>query len=173
MDEALALSPEDRGILIAKEYDPFIYESARDQILDGWKEKFEVLQKGLASLGLKPDNKYEVRLTRYGTGGSYHYASSPKMVMVNLEAKKRHAPAEIICHEIVHLCIESWIQKYKYGEELHWRKEHIVDLIMREIFPDELMQNIDSKLGAQIDEIFENNKTDMEEVIKQVGSINI
>ena len=172
LDEALVRSPKEMELLIIKEYDPSIYELARNQILLGWKAKFEVLQKGLGSLGLKPDDKYEVRLTRYGTGGSYRYNSSPKKVIVNLEGKKRHLPAEIICHEIIHLCIQGWINKYKYEDlDLHWSKEHIVDLIMKEIFNDGFKQAVDSKLAAQIDAIFEKNKTNIEEVVKQVGAL--
>jgi len=61
-------------------------------------------------------------LTKYGVGGSY---SLPNKIIYNFGMKS--SSVNTILHEIVHLVIEPYIQKYEIQQN---EKERIVDLIL-------------------------------------------
>ncbi len=67
-----------------------------------------------------PDT-FLINLTNYGVGGSYN---SPNIVIFNINNQKG---LKTLIHEIIHILIEPFIQKY---EIQHWEKERIVDLIL-------------------------------------------
>ena len=79
---------------------------------------FEVFLKD--TFGEVPES-FRVRLTRYGTGGSYN---PPNMITCNIDTSRGYLT---IAHEIVHIMIEPYVQKYAIG---HWEKERTVDLIL-------------------------------------------
>ncbi|MCX6712773.1 MAG: hypothetical protein NTY66_01040 [Candidatus Vogelbacteria bacterium] len=166
LDEATTRDLSEVLAMIPEEFDETTFDQEREKIELVWRKKSGILEKGLASLNLVPDDKYKIILTRYGVVGSYEVKASPKEIILNIQSGKRHLSEETICHEIIHLCIEEWVLKYKIS---HQAKEHIVDLIMKEIFSEEQLQNIDPNLARKIDQIFETNKTNIEEVVKQVG----
>ena len=63
----------------------------------------------------------KVYLTNYGMGGSY---DTPNKIIINV----KHSPSiKVIYHEMMHLCIDDDIEKYKIEQ---WEKEKIVDLIL-------------------------------------------
>ncbi len=168
LEEMGDLSEEEVKKIIADEFDGEEYKSIISKIEEDW-EKFEPqLRIGLANLGIDIDTRYQIMLTRYGTGGSYNNNWNPKGVTVNIAEKQEVSVIAIICHEIVHLCIQDLIEKYNVS---HWSKEHIVDLIIKSIFADERMQKIDPILASQIDEIFGRDKTNIEDIIKKVGNL--
>ena len=71
--------------------------------------------------GKKIRKNYKLILTKYGVGGSY---APPNKIIIKINAGN---PINIILHEIVHLAIEPYIQKYKIKQN---EKERIVDLIL-------------------------------------------
>jgi hypothetical protein len=78
-------------------------------------EKFKKLY------GKKIRKNFKLILTKYGVGGSY---SLPNKIILNINMKSL---VNTILHEITHLVIESYIQKYKIPQN---QKERIVDLIL-------------------------------------------
>ncbi len=80
---------------------------------------FEKLQK---VCGKKIKRKFKLILTKYGVGGSYF---TPNKIIYNLEMK--FSLVNTIFHEIAHLVIEQYIQKYQIQQN---KKERIVDLIL-------------------------------------------
>ena len=120
------------------------------------------LEKYFLETNAKPENVYEIKLTKYGVGGSYNL---PNTIIVNFQGKFGIGVSKTIIHEIVHLSIQELIEKYKVG---HWEKERVVDLILLKIVPEiAKMQNIsiDTKL---VDEAFERYYPNLEEVIKNL-----
>ena len=107
---------------IIKEFDKKKYKEVANQIaLD-----FSTINKQLSKKLKESFNKdipitFFVYLTNYGVGGSYNL---PNIVIFNINNKKGY---KTIVHEIIHLLIETWIQKYKIQ---HWEKERIVDLVL-------------------------------------------
>ena len=69
----------------------------------------------------KNKKDYKLILTKYGMGGSY---SLPNQIILNINSKSK---INTILHEITHLTIEAYIQKYKIQQN---QKERIVDLIL-------------------------------------------
>ena len=166
LDEATSRELNEILAMIPKEFDKKLFDQEKGVIEDAWGDKESLLVKGLKSFNLVPDNEYKLILTQYGVVGSYEVNASPKEIILNIQPGKRHLSEETVCHEIVHLCIEEWVLRYKIS---HQAKEHLVDLIMKDIFPEEQLQNIDQTLAAKIDKIFEANKTNIEEVVRHVG----
>ena len=67
----------------------------------------------------------DVKLTQYGTGGSYQ---PPKTIIINITNKNC---LKVALHEIVHLLAESTVQKQKLS---HQEKEKLVESILTEIY---------------------------------------
>lgn len=80
---------------------------------------FEKLQK---ICGKRIRRNFNLILTKYGVGGSYF---PPNKIIYNIAMK--NTPINSILHEIVHLTIEKYIQKYNIQQN---EKERIVDLIL-------------------------------------------
>lgn len=148
-----------------------IYKKVEQEILDNWQKVSEKIEKVYKETNLNFPNELEIQLTCYGMGGSYRL---PKKVI--LLATKFH-PLATIVHELIHLIIENWIQKYKINQA---QKERIVDLFMSryfgDLFPDRLIpkwsQQVYQKIAYQeIDEIFEKFEPNVETVIEKVSKI--
>lgn len=124
------------------------------------------LEKYFKETSLKRKDLYIIQLTKYGVGGSYNL---PNKVIINIQIRKGKGLIKTIIHEIVHLTIERWIEKYEVD---HWKKERIVDLILERIVP-EINQiqkvSIDTE---KIDKIFEENYPNIEEIIKSLNNKN-
>jgi len=116
-------SSEEIEMQIAKEYDVKAYEEmvvkTNDSFKDIGQEFFCALKK---VFGEKVSENYIVRLTGYGTGGSY---KTPNTITINI--RRTDGPIKTVVHEIIHLQIEDKIKSY--GVE-HWEKERIVDMIL-------------------------------------------
>jgi hypothetical protein len=80
--------------------------------------------------------EYVVRLTLYGTGGSYNPRTGTITMLTGKDGafKRGENALETILHEAVHIGIEERIVT-RYGLS-HWTKERIVDLCMDRFFHD-------------------------------------
>jgi len=72
--------------------------------------------------GQKIKEKFIVHIGRYGVGGGYNLQNH---VYINIALS--YDPIKIIQHEILHLTIEPFVQKYKIK---HQKKEKIVNCLM-------------------------------------------
>ncbi|MFA5413412.1 MAG: hypothetical protein WC348_02635 [Patescibacteria group bacterium] len=110
---------------LRKEYKERDYKKAADAA----KKNFSKIEKDFYGrlgkiCGKKIRKSYQLILTKYGVGGSY---VPPDKIILNINAV---SPLNTLLHEIVHLAIESYIQKYKINQN---EKERIVDSIMADI----------------------------------------
>jgi hypothetical protein len=121
------------------------------------------------SLGImKLYDKYCVKLTLYGSGGSYHPESGEIILMAfrNGTFKNNRAPQETILHEMTHLGLEEKVIQ-KCGLN-HVEKERLVDLFcaahFKDILPDYKMQNMGFN---KLDKYFR-SKADWKNLYKQI-----
>lgn len=99
--------------------------------------------------GFKTFKTYTVKLTLFGSGGSYNPADSSIVMLTTREGsfKQYENPANTLIHEIVHLGIEeSIIQKF---EVEHALKERIVDFFVlfnfNNVLPEYRIQDMGDK----------------------------
>jgi hypothetical protein len=122
------------------EYDEKYYQEGLN-VLYPLKEQLEQLVGKILGLDknwpFKAFPSYQIILTRYGPGGSYHYDKGTIVMLTTREGRfKRADPVQTIVHEIVHIGIEeSIVQKYKL---IHWEKERLVDLLVSTVYKDEI-----------------------------------
>jgi len=118
----------------------------------------------LKEMGFNPEPSYKIILSKYGGGGSYDL---PNEIIINFKNRGEKF-IQTVVHEMVHLLIEPWIQKYKIS---HWTKERVTDLISlkmgRELgCAQRLPKSVDIE---RIDKIFEEFFPNIEEVIKNIS----
>ena len=100
-------------------------------------EKIDSLRKGW-DWNFTYFETYKVRLTLYGTGGSYDPDEGIITLYTDADGHfiKYENPANTIIHEIIHMGMEySMIRKYKLP---HGLKERLVDTFIAILFEDEL-----------------------------------
>jgi len=116
---------------VEKDYldNKIIYQKESSDLLLRWQEHGKKLEEKLISVSLSPQTEYELMLTSYGVGGSYHVSNK---IIVNIKRSYQFGLLKTVIHEIIHLSIEKYIQEYKIE---HWVKERVVDLLMNEFFP--------------------------------------
>jgi len=107
---------------LKNEYNEKDYKDAKNEIL----KKISIIEKDFISkleniCGKKAKKEYKLILTKYGVGGSY---CLPNQIILNINSKSK---INTILHEITHLTIEVYIQKYKVEQN---QKERIIDLIL-------------------------------------------
>jgi len=111
-------------------------------------EKLAILAK---NWGFSLKSKYDIMLTLYGPGGSYHWEGDVGGVITKarFQGKPRsiYSFTKTIIHEIVHIGIERDIVR-KYNLK-HWEKERLVDLIcslyLKDLLPNYKNQKIEDK----------------------------
>jgi hypothetical protein len=93
-----------------------------------------VLERWHAAWGFRTVDRYEVRLTLIGPGGSYDPSKGTITLFTTTDGgfKGGGGPPTIV-HEIVHIGIESIVSQYGLS---HWEKERLVDLICAAHFAD-------------------------------------
>lgn len=107
---------------LKNEYDEKIYQKTATEIIKKFSIKEKKFYSNLQTIfGKKIRSNYSVILTQYGVSGSY---SLPNKIILNINSKSK---IHTIFHEIVHLIIEPYIQKYTIEQN---QKERIVDLIL-------------------------------------------
>lgn len=148
-----------------------IYRKVEQEILDNWQKVSEKIENVSIETNLNFPSELEIQLTCYGMGGSYWLPN--KIILI----ATRNYPLATIVHELIHLRMEDWIQKYKVGQA---QKERIVDLFMSKYFGDLFQDRLIPKWSQQIyqkiaydeiDEIFDKIEPDMETVIENVSKI--
>ncbi|MBU4246187.1 hypothetical protein KKG48_00090 [Patescibacteria group bacterium] len=147
---------------VEEEYNEQDYIKTKNIINEQWFKFAPKLEKYFKETSLKQEDVYIIQLTKYGVGGSYNL---PNKVILNFQNKLELALFKIPVHEIVHLSIQSFVEKYNVD---HWVKERIVDLILEKITPElNIMQklSIDTK---PIDESFEKHYPNIEDIIKNI-----
>ena len=88
----------------------------------------------------------------------------PNKIILNFNKKTPDSLIRIIVHEIIHLSIQSLIEKFKID---HWTKERIVDLIILKVMPElAKMQNL-SQNTKRIDKLFNSFFPDVEKIIRE------
>ena len=142
------------------------YEAKSQAVMRDWTErKGDFLQK-LATLGLPLQSKYELLLTKYGVGGSYH---RPNRVDANMHDPYTQDVLTTLFHEIIHLTIEDVIEE---GHVDHWTKERLVDLIFGRFFPDKKELQQDPHHAKRIGELFDQFFPDIKQCIIEVAKLS-
>jgi len=163
-------SAEEIGKFINNEYVEENYLEVINFLQAEWGRVVSEFRIKLKNCSLLLQDKYNVILTRYGTGGSYH---PPDTVQLNIRFLNRPKIEvfKTLIHEVIHLAIHDSIIKYQVTQ---WQKERIVDLTLATFFPDmKRMQRVPDGFDvSMIDEIFKLNYPNLEEIIKKVGGLN-
>ena len=96
----------------------------KNKLEEHWQKEYAYFFEKLQDLfSLKITKPFKIYISNYGSGGSYDL---PDNVAINKNLKYDHI--SIIKHEIVHLILEPFIQKYKIP---HNNKEELVDNILK------------------------------------------
>ena len=159
-------------IFIQSEYDEGFYKAGMSAL----ENKRDVVENAVKVFS-KWNNKWEffildsynIRLTRYGSGGSYNASTGDIVILTTREGcfKRGSNPAHTIIHEAVHIGLEkNFIKKYGLTHE---QKERLVDLVVVQHFdtfiPEYKLQNIGD---TTIDKFL--NLKDMVSLDKQLKS---
>ncbi len=128
------------------------------------------LRKSKRNWAFKEFDQYEVKLTLYGSGGSYNPETGSIIIYTTKEGefKQYENPANTIIHEIIHIGTEeSIMNKYQLPHPL---KERIIDKIVllhfKKYLPSYRLQGFGD---ARIDKYLKNKKSikKLEEVVAQ------
>jgi hypothetical protein len=69
-------------------------------------------------------------------------------------------------HEIIHLCIEPLIKKFRIP---HWQKERVVDLLFRSFFPDKAFLQVLPEEAHVVDSVFDAGFADIEDLMVKLS----
>lgn len=138
------------------------YLAQKTFLLENWPKLMNEIAIELSKTDLKFLEIYNVNLTKYGVGGSYHY---PDIIVSNIKNSYNIGLLRTILHETIHLGIHPWIEKHKID---HWQKERIVDLLMSRISPRlSKFQQVPIQT-ENIDKIFNDNYPNVEKLIEAI-----
>lgn len=159
-------SSEDVTNAISFEYLETDYEEFAQWMKEQWSELISRIKKLNEIPSFHLQDKYNIVLTKYGTGGSYYPETSE--VIVNIKTKGKERVMETIIHEVIHMGIDHLIESHNVK---HWYKERLVDLIMGRCFPGlDNMQQIEEDTNL-VDEAFKRHFPDIEVITSEVGNI--
>ena len=105
----------------------------------------------------------EIKLTRYGIGGSYNI---PNTVIINTSKLFNIGLVRVVLHEIIHLHIQNLIDKYEIGQ---WEKEIIVDGIFEKFSVDIFKRQNYPIEASKIQKIFKENHPKIELIVHNVS----
>lgn len=150
--------------VVKNEYNEEKYKEMAESIAEEISKNLKNIPESFEQQGLKLEDEYNVILTLYGVGGSY---SPPNNIVVNFRKKDKDSLIKTILHEVIHISIEEWIQKYGVS---HWEKEKLVDLLFINIFPDldYKEQNLPEDL-SHVEKTFRLYKPDIKKVCQRLG----
>ncbi|MDP3244460.1 MAG: hypothetical protein Q8M83_02235 [bacterium] len=124
-----------------------LYQCHIDKIKKDWhKAEAKFFKRAKRIVKINPQKKYFTRCTFYGVGGNYKPPTAIILNIVSLFVSYR-----TVAHEILHLLIEPFIEKYKIP---HWYKERLVDLYLNKILDSQRWQNIDKTITKATDKVF-------------------
>lgn len=157
-------SEEEICIQIENQFTEEIYEKFSSELQTEWKRFSVQFEKVKDKSCITFNDTYAVFLTRYGTGGSFNPSLS--QVTLKIEDRTMKSALGTLVHEMVHIAIHDYIQKY---EVTHWRKERLVDLLVEHYFPGlRPIQTISEDVSA-VDIAFKGYFPDIETTIKTIG----
>lgn len=123
--------------LTQEEYDPTFYLAGIERVqasiptIQDAIKKFRQFQQ---AWGSELENSYHIRLTRYGTGGSYDIKTREVIMRTTQHGDFQRAnPAATPLHEITHLCIEHLVKQFGLSFS---EKESLVKEIDITLFPE-------------------------------------
>lgn len=155
---------EDVAKAVKSGYLDIDYAECAEKLRQEWATISEGFKKMRGERSFRLENKYEVVLTKYGTGGNYNTKTSRVIVLIN--ARSQGGTAGIVAHEIVHMTIQHLIDKYNVR---HWRKERLVDLLMEHYFPGlKKMQMLKEDISI-VDQSFKDLFPDIAAITKAAG----
>ena len=159
------ISPELIRVAISKDYNEQNYLVSQKYIEDHWGSVSDEFSKNIKNTSLLLQDAYDIQLTRYGVGGSYH---TPNKIIINIQRMFEFGLLKTIAHENVHLSIQSMVEKYNIKQ---WPKERVVDLLLQEFAP---KVNSFQKMSidtTKIDEIFKKEYPDLDKILSSVGAL--
>lgn len=157
------ITPELVRVAILKDYNEQNYLASQKYIEDHWSPVRDEFLKNVKNTSLLLQDSYDIQLTRYGVGGSYHM---PNKIIINIQRMFEFGLLKTIAHESVHLSIQSMVEKYNVKQ---WPKERAVDLLLQEFAP---KVNSFQKMSidtTKIDEIFKKEYPDVDKILSSVG----
>lgn len=113
-----------------EQYSEGEYETAASFLQTAWQDFLPRFDDVINQKVLSVSDSYTVKLTMYGTGGSYY--PDKNLIVLKFRNKTPGQMLGTIVHEITHISIHSLIEEFKVS---HWRKERLVDLILEHYFP--------------------------------------
>lgn len=159
------ISPELIRVAISKDYNEQNYLVSQKYIEDHWGPVSDEFSKNIKNTSLLLQDVYDIQLTRYGVGGSYH---TPNKIIINIQRMFEFGLLKTIAHESVHLSIQSMVEKYNIKQ---WPKERVVDLLLQEFAP---KVNSFQKMSidtTKIDEIFKKEYPNVDKILSSVGGL--
>lgn len=163
ISDSSVVSREDIETAISKEYDEQNYIGSKKYIEDHWGDIGNELLKNIKNTSLTVTEHYDIYLTRYGVGGSYHL---PNKIIINIRRMFEYGLLKTIAHESVHLAIQPLVEKYNVT---HWDKERVVDLLLERFVP---KVNSFQKIPIEtkrIDETFKKEYPNIDLILKSLG----
>lgn len=165
------MSPEKLGaaknsdiqIAVENDYDPEAYKPHEQTILNLLPNYLDTLSGSFSKIGIKVQPNIGIKLTKYGTGGSY---TIPNVVLVNISNYYNIGLIRTILHEIIHLHIQHLIDAYKIRQ---WHKEAIVDCVFENIFPSLLKRQHYQEDVSKTQETFKKYYPDLDLIIETVS----
>lgn len=118
-------SEEESLSKLDKEYDETDYKEFAKELNQNFSKVKEVFSSFLEDVfpGEVPKKVFIV-LSKYGLGGSYF---PPDIVEVNFNRHSSSKTVSLLCHEIIHLILEKYVEEHELS---HWEKERTVDLLL-------------------------------------------
>ena len=151
---------------VESEYSEKEFKETENAIIIEWKKKekeIKRIQKNI--IGASNFDELNLRLTKYGTGGSYRL---PNIIILNLKDRASDFLIKTVLHESIHLMIEELIKQNNVD---HWRKERIVNLIMDKEFESEFKMNNSPEYAKDVDKIFNDFYPDIISITEKAGKL--
>lgn len=148
---------------VNEEYDTEFFQPHMQTVNSLLPNYLNKLADYLFGINVKILPNIEIKLTRYGVGGSYNI---PNTVIINTSKLFNIGLVRVILHEIIHLHIQSLIDKYKIEQ---WEKEIIVDSLFEKFSVDIFKRQNYLIDASKIQKIFKENYPKIELIIHNVS----
>lgn len=150
---------------IDEEYDTEFFQPHIQTINSLLPDYLNKLRDYFSEINVEVLPEIEIKLTRYGIGGSY---GIPNGVIINVSKRFNIGLVRTILHETIHLHIQYLIDKYKIDQ---WEKEIIVDNIFEKFSPD-IFKKQNYLIDADIiQKIFKENYPNIELIMSSISKI--
>lgn len=146
-----------------KKFNPADYEKHAIFLRENWSKVSETIKSGLSKCNLPVLDTYNVRLSKYGPGGSYDLPH--QTVIVNITLRYEIGLLRTVEHEMIHLAIEPLVLEYQINRET---KEHLVDLLFAKIDPELYKERTFPIDTSKIDKIFNEHYPDVKTIFQKL-----